>query len=453
MGAQNIVLTSAQKAAGATELLGIDSSGNIKDTPARVAAFQASVSESGIRIVGANKTGFRPMLESLALAGQKRVDIALHSHSIGAGYAINGVPTGASTAANTELVRTQGWAANFARALSRFFDGAGLSTTEVMAGPDAGTFNSQIFTPGGGLSVPSVASGFAGASGWWLPMTSSAHTCSFTAVGQYARVYAIASSALARCRYSAPSLAAGAVQSSADVPSGTLSGGSNLFLETTIGPFTPGETVTLYGSTSGNVIPYAVDRDDRSSTPGVSVHRMCASGQSLLNVHPASNSDTVYGSISGWNTTPAKRLGCSQTLTQRFRNLAGTIIHTDVNDSGSALTLTQRGDCLTRYLDWHQSLGIPCLVIVGPMRDPSSGSFSSYTQEQLIAEYKSRAAAASNAAYIDWIGPFRGASDSATYANQVRLLTDTVHPNPVGAAMWGMMSARAVLDAMTARVG
>lgn len=44
MGAQNIVLTAAQKAAGATELIGIDSSGNIKDTQARVAAFQASVS-------------------------------------------------------------------------------------------------------------------------------------------------------------------------------------------------------------------------------------------------------------------------------------------------------------------------------------------------------------------------------------------------------------------------
>ena len=44
MGAQNIVLTAAQKAAGATELIGIDSSGNIKDTPARVAAFKASVS-------------------------------------------------------------------------------------------------------------------------------------------------------------------------------------------------------------------------------------------------------------------------------------------------------------------------------------------------------------------------------------------------------------------------
>ena len=43
MGAQNIVLTAAQKAAGATELIGIDSSGNIKDTPARVAAFQASI--------------------------------------------------------------------------------------------------------------------------------------------------------------------------------------------------------------------------------------------------------------------------------------------------------------------------------------------------------------------------------------------------------------------------
>lgn len=416
----------------------------------------SGASSSGVsRIVGAPK--LRKLLSALGQASYRRVNIGLHSHSIGVG--VDATSAGTYGATQFSDWHTQSWAAITAKILSAATGGFG-SSAGLCVGGTGNTYN-PLLTLGGGAATPTPDALF-GPAFWRATMTAPAHTYSFKAVGAYVRVYAVLSGtdlagAGVQPRWSAPSVSAGATQVIA-APTAALGAaltpaGNRTFYEFTVGPVVPGETVTFIGPTASSWSFYYLDLDYRPSAAGVTIHRLCQPGASLASIHNSAldNTDTLGPNSGSANAT--QRLGQAQSMSTRLP-LDGVILQSDVNDLNEfgvwGYTLADMKRHLANYLAYHASLGLPALVICGPIRDPAFNVGSRpYNQDNLVAAYAEAVAAAPNAAFLDLTKEWAGSTITERYDAQVAsgVMQDNVHWNRTGHGSAGMQIGEALLQA------
>lgn len=403
----------------------------------------------------------RKMLAAIGQASYRRVNLGYHSHSIGVGISAGDSAT--YDAAAFTLFESRSQAAIIAKTISAAYGGTGSTAGFVMSGPASGA--NPLLTMGGGASAPSHSSPFFGPSGWTATLSSSGHTLAFTAVGAYARVYCAAGGAgsTIAARWSAPSVSGGATQT-ATLPAaspnpGNTPAGDRTWYEFTIGPVTPGETVTLMAPTTSSIRVYYIDTNYLPSTAGVTVHRLSRPGARLTGLHAAALDATdTQSPNANWIGTDASangliRAGQAASMSVRVPQ-DGVILQTDVNDMNSYLTygysLADQKRHLTNYLNYHAGLGLPVLCVFGPIRDPAlNDAGTPYTQAELIAGFRDVVESSTNAAYIDLTSEWPGSNIQTRYDTQAAggLLYDTVHPNALGHGYFGSWIGRALLQA------
>lgn len=416
--------------------------------------FAGGAPVSGGGIVGVSK--IRKLLSAIGQAAYRRVNLSYHGHSIVVGVDANS--SGAFNAASLAAWNTQSQAAVLAKVLSAASGGAASSSMIAMGGI-IGSLN-PLLTLGGGAPAQAV-DGLFGPYGTRVTLTNPAHTLSFAAVGTAVRVYCVASGAgsTTPLRWSAPSVSGGVTQTgpspAASPNPGNTPDGTRTWCEFTIGPVVPGETVSLVGPTSGSYSVYLIDADYKT-TPGVTVNRIAQSGATLAGLHAAATDNTDTGGyFGGWlgSGNANVRLGQQQSLSVRVPS-DGALLQTEVNDLNEwaqswNYTLADLQRHLSNYLSYHNTLGLPVLMVLGPIRDPSfSVGTRPYQQTDLIAAYKAVIDAAPNAAYLDLTAEFGGAT-TAGYALQgaAGLMQDNVHPNQIGHGYFGNRIAQALLAA------
>lgn len=418
-----------------------------------VAATRALVSGDGV-IYGAPK--MRKFLAALGRAAYERVGFLYHSTSLGAG--VDAASSGNDPYTSTDFAAwdSQSAGALWAKMLSANVGGTASSAGSVIGG--TGAANNPIFTYAGGATTQLTDDKF-GPAGVRAVLSGAAHTMAFAAVGTAVRVYAVTSGApsTVQARWSAPSVSGGATQTVAVGPATPTPENDRTWLEFTISPVVPGETVTLIGPTSSSYSVYYVDRDYKT-TPGVTIHRLCQPGASLTEIHAAALDSTDTAALrSSWigsgATAVNRRLGQAQSMSVRVPS-DGFILHTDVNDlnewANYGYTLNDLKRHLSNYLSYHAGLGLQGLVLCGPVRDPSfSVGTRPYDQADVIAAYKEVCAASTNAGFMDLTAEFTGATLTARYNAQsaAGVMQDIVHWNKVGHAYAGTRVPRALLSA------
>ena len=412
----------------------------------------------GSNIIGVSK--IRKLLGAIGNAAYRRVNIGMQAHSIGVG--VNSTETATFDAATFTNYHTKSQAAIIAKRLSAAVGGTACCASIVAGG--ISNLPNPLLTTGGSAPTP-LQDGLFGVGAWNAVLSAPGHTLSFTAVGTSIRVYSVNSGAgsVIPGRWSAPSVSGGATQTAAAPSGGNTPDGARTFNNFTVGPVVPGETVSLIGPTSGSYRVHYIDLDYQPSAAGVSVHRLCVSGLSLpaINAAALDSTDTQGPQSSSWiGSAAAKvnaRLGQAQTVSVQVPQ-DGVILQTDVNDlndwTAYGYTLADLSRHLTNYLTYKASLGIPVLVILGPIRDPSYlPGTRPYDQADIIAAYKTVIDASSNAAYIDLTAEFSGSTLTARYDAQTAsaLLYDIVHPGTMGHGYYGLMIADALLAAAANR--
>lgn len=417
--------------------------------------------DAGPDLIGASKIS--SFLSSIANAVYGRVNIAVHSHSIGMG--VNATDSVVYNAANMLLWNDKCQYAVMTKRLCTVLGGSPSSSSQSMvSGSASPRTTNPLFTVGGG-AVAAAASWSNGPGGWRINFTAGTHTLSFTAIGQNIKFYGTADATGRQLRWSAPSVAGGATQTATGAGSVAYLNGGAFWYEFIITGASPGETVTLIGPTTGVVTVHMIDPDYKT-TPGITLHRACLTGGPLVEIHATAldSSDTAGPNalwLGGTTTTINRRTDQGNSMSMR-ENYAGIILQTDVNDlnnfdtAGSpwGYTLADHQRHLANYLAYHAANNIPVIVVFGPIRDPAyQPGARPYNQEDLIAAYKATVAAASNAAYIDLTEQFTGSTYTDRYNAQVAAgvmdpNSAIVHPGEVGHAFFGEQIADAILDAI-----
>lgn len=414
----------------------------------------------GTSIVGVSK--IRKMLAAIGQASFRRVNLGYQSHSVGAG--VNATNAGSFTATEFAAWGARSMGAIIAKRLAAAAGGVACSAN-IAVGGTSSTWN-PLITVGGGAANP-LQDGFFGPATWNVVLASPTQTMQVTAVGTSIRVYCVNSGAgsVVPGRWSAPSVSGGAVQTAVAPGAGNNTpAGDRTFNEWTIGPVVAGETVTIYGPSSGSYRVYYLDMDYQPSVAGVTVHRLCSPGAQLVYINAAAlDSTDTQGpqSASLIGSAAARvnaRLGQAQSVSVRVPQ-DGVILMTDVNDlndwASYGYTLADLQRHLSNYLAYQASLGIPVLVLLGPIRDPAYlPGTRPYDQDDLIAAYKTTIDAATTAAYIDLTAEFTGATLTARFDAQqaAGLMADIyAHPGAAGHAYWGTSVANALLAAAANR--
>ncbi len=428
-----------------------DSTGDVAAPWALSATKAAGASARALPIYGADK--IRLGLAAIARSSIDRVNIVWHGHSVPAGQSSDDTTNTDLTAVTTW--RTNGLAAHVARQLNAAFGGTPGLGVETMA-----LYHRLFFTLASGAAI-SAQYGSLGVSGYSIAMNGSGHTCTFTALGTAVKVYGSASVAGVVARYN---INGGSTTNATAAGSTLLNAfGTVVWYEFTITGLTAGDTVQLMGASSGTWNVGAVDLDYKT-TAGVTVHRLTYSGNMGVQTIAACLDDTDTQPSANWNgaagTLPAARRA-SQTAFCTTRMAADlAIYHFDVNDikgfnfSGQAWgwTLADVKRHMTNYIANLAALGVPVLLIFGPIRDPASANTAGtpYTQQDIIDAYKACAVASTNAAYLDLTDEFTGTSLALRFAAQVatNLTQDTLHPNKAGHAYFGRRVAAALLAAL-----
>lgn len=404
------------------------------------------------RIVGAHK--IRRMLSAIAQASFRRVNLGLHSHSIGVG--VDATSNGAYAAAEFTAWHSRSAAAVMAKVLSAATGGVACSAS-IAAGGTGGVKNPLLTSAGGTVRVASEA--LFGPQGWMF-FLGNGDTIKFKSVGTYVRVYGVGSGVPTPVQplYSAPSIAGGADQTVPSPPAAPIPANNRTWYDFTIGPVAPEEEITLKGVAAGSYIGYFIDLDYRPNTPGVTVHRLCQPGASLSALHAASIDNTDTAGTNLWLGAGAAntRLGQAQSMSVRVPQDA-VITWTDVNDlndyidRGFSLADMQRH--LRNYLAYQASLNLDVLAVFGPIRDPAFNAGSRpYNQDDLIEAYIDVIDSMPGVAYIDLTKEWPGSTIQERWTSQVASglmepAPTIVHPGAVGHPYWGSLIGNALLQA------
>jgi lysophospholipase L1-like esterase len=212
-----------------------------------------------------------------------------------------------------------------------------------------------------------------------------------------------------------------------------------------------------------------VDPRYTTSLPGLTIHRLSQSSQTLATLVAASldNTDTKpTGSAWLGAGNVAFREDQTSSLSTRY-GLSGVFAGADVNDiisfgSGSGAynygwTLADHERHLTNYVNAMAARSMPVIFVVGHLRHTATPAMTGnpYTQSQLIAIYRKVAQYSSNAAIIDLSAQWGEGTEQERYDAMV---ADTskwvvfespryVHPSSAGHAFFGQYVANAIMNA------
>lgn len=392
------------------------------------------------------------MITAIKASGTQRTHLAAHGHSVVAGAGSNGANT--VTAADALAWRSSSM---FSLVGSKLNLGAFSAGMEGLGGG-----HEALFGVAGG-AAKAAAFNLAGVAGKVITLSASGQSTSFVARGAAVRVYGYASAAGVVGRYQ---INGGTVTDATPAGSTATGVSGTVWYEYVISGLTSGDTVTLLGPTTGTTRVSMVDLN-YLTTPGISMHRLSDPGQMGVQVVAAylDSTDTQPTTpnnnwiAAGQQATmkPSQMLS----ITNRIgaSGVAGAFNMFDVNDikafnyAGQAWgwTLADVKRHFQNYVTYMAGLGLPVIVVFGPLRDPAASDTSGtpYTQADIIQAYKEVSDASTNCAYIDLTERWTGANLAARYAQQQAsgLIFDSVHPNAAGAEAFATDIANAILAA------
>lgn len=415
-----------------------------------------------------NAAKLRRALSALAQASYRRVNIGWLSMSLGVGYgAEDGTPGNSLTSMRVYqkkgMIPVAGARLNAALVGDASARGLGINPVAVTADGNV----SGWYTLAGGAVLGGQYNDV-GIDGRYVVLTASASTTamSFTVLGQPAgtvvRVYSRFSGVAPTGQYA---LSGNNTVARTDVSTAATTAeptplGTAYWYEYTItlpaaSDTTTGTTVTLYGSSgaTGSIAVYAVEFDYKT-TPGITMHRLACSGRNLYQVCPSAidNTDSIAG-MSSWtgSANATKRTSVMDSLVKRT-GLDFVMAGFDVNDimAYSTRTLADWTRHITNFCADMDSRGLPVVFVLGTLRDPALYTGSAYTQDDVIAAYKSVAAGYSRMGWIDLTEEYTGTT-SQRYASQIAdpgmFVSDLLHESSIGHGYYGGRTAQALLAA------
>lgn len=416
------------------------------------------------------------MLAAMKATNALRTHVGWHGMSISVGAGVGDFVDPVWRSA----IQTDSMPAKFSAAINTAKGGTfrtGVEFISATAGDN--TTPSAFYTLGGGATMNARFSGYHGAAGTTVSLgQANTATVTFsitsTAANHVVRVYGYVNTNIGQAaRYS---LSGANTRALGDAPAVTTAApmavAGRYWYEFDITLTNTGTTtVTLQGPSGaagvGGWLFAGVDPQYDNTTPGLTVHRLSQSGQTLATLVAGSldSTDTQPAAATGWLGAGNANGRSDQTssITSRY-GLSGVFAGADVNDiisfgSGAGAynygwTLADHTRHLTNYVNAMAARSMPVIFVVGHLRHTGTPAMTGnpYTQSDVIAAYRSVAQASSNAAFIDLSAQWGTGTEQARYdamvADTSRWVASEapryVHPGTTGHAFYGNYIANAI---------
>ncbi len=419
------------------------------------------------------------MLAAMKATDTQRAAVGWHGMSIDVGAGVGNFVD----AVWRPAIQTASLPAQVAATINTAKGGAfrtGVEFISATAGDN--TTPSAFYTLAGGATMNARFSGAHGASGTTVSLgQAGTATVSFsitsTAPNHVVRVYGYVNTNVGQAaRYS---LSGANTRALGDAPAVTtaapMTTSGRYWYEFDITLANTGTTTVLLQGPSGAAgvggwLFAGVDPQYDATTPGLTVHRLSQSSQTLATLVAGSldSTDTQPAAATGWLGAGNSTVRADQTssITSRY-GLAGVFAGADVNDiisfgNGAGAynygwTLADHERHLTNYVNAMAARSMPVIFVVGHLRHTATPAMTGnpYTQSEVIATYRKVARASSNAAFIDISAQWGTGTEQARYdamvADTSRWVASEapryVHPGTTGHAFFGQYVANAVMAA------
>lgn len=424
-----------------------------------------------------NARKIKRALAKLSLSTTQRINIGIHGMSIPFGWGVDGV----STYPQPASAKTNSVASILGKSLNQEFGGTFTPGIDVIDN------QSGIFTIAGGAGYPDIYTG-PGPNG--VVANPGAGTVTFNVLGgragQVVRIYAVATTAVAvNAVYSLTGAnSATDTQTASSVPAGNmLPNNTQHWFEYTIPLASAGDTAVILknaapastGVIGNNLLQiWGVDMDYRTD-PGITVHRLCKPGRSLVQTCAWPLDDTDVWPV---GPNPATDWIGSDTATQNRRaaNLQSMVTRPaldmaicwfDINDvfygpTGGFSEADHRRH-IQNYVNGVTGLGVPVLFIAGIFRNPASvtPTQGQFTQEQMIGFYRDASDASPSVAGAAFLDLSQNLLSTTLVTKYIEEWADTtfrvpgegenpLHPNKLFSAFIGQAIGASLMQAKNA---